>query len=87
VEILCYQRDAAAIHAAVARVRESIGPEGKLTVGLCAYAPATPDAEALRASAAAALDGGASALSFYHYGIMPRRNLSWVRGALSRAAA
>ena len=45
VEILCYQRDAAAIRAAVARVRESIGPEGKLTVGLCAYAPATPDAD------------------------------------------
>jgi hypothetical protein len=54
----------------------------RLVAGLCAYPPASPDAETLQATAQAAVRAGVEELSFYNYGICPPACLDWVRSCI-----
>ena len=54
----------------------------RVWVGLCAYPPASPTAETLAANVEAVARLGVRAVSFYNYGIMPKRNLQWVKTAI-----
>ncbi|NLC58064.1 MAG: hypothetical protein GX774_14630 [Armatimonadetes bacterium] len=83
LETLCYHADAERTGAAVEALGRAAGDPRRVTIGLCAYPPASPDAETLQANACAAAAAGAGALSFYHYGIMPRSHLEWVRQAVA----
>jgi hypothetical protein len=58
------------------------GEVDRVWVGLCAYPPASPNAETLAANAEAVAALGVRAVSFYNYGIMPKRNLQWVKAAI-----
>ena len=84
LEVLCYGRDPDRTRAAVGRLAAATGDPRRVTVGFCAYPPATPDPETLSANVCAAQASGAGGFSFYHYGIMPARNLAWVRGAIGQ---
>ena len=82
-EILCYTPSQESVEEFV---RDAIaamnGNAGKVWVGFCAYPPASPDAETLATNVKTAADLGVRAVSFYNYGIMPRRNLRWVKDAI-----
>lgn len=54
----------------------------QLNVGLLAYYPGSPDQATLERTTQAALDQGIRGFSFYNYGIMPRKNLGWVKAAV-----
>lgn len=55
---------------------------GRLHAGFQAYAPASPDRETLLCTTRAAVEQGVGGFSFYNYGIMPRKNLDWVKAAV-----
>ena len=58
------------------------GEVNRVWVGTCAYPPASPTAETLAANVKAVTELGVRAVSFYNYGIMPKRNLQWVKAAI-----
>ena len=58
------------------------GEVDRVWVGTCAYPPASPTAETLAANVKAVAGLGVRAVSFYNYGIMPKRNLQWVKAAI-----
>lgn len=82
VEVLCYTSDAMQVQKYVGEMIEWLGTPDKLTVGLQAYPPASPNAKVLLDNVRAALDCGVTSFSFYHHGIMPEPNFDWVRDAV-----
>lgn len=54
----------------------------QLHVGFQAYPPVTTDARTLAEQVRTARRLGVNDMNFYNYGIMPRRNLSWIKAAL-----
>lgn len=54
----------------------------RLVTGLCAYPPASPDAETLRQVLARARHLGVEEFSFYNYGIMPEACFEWVSSCI-----
>lgn len=60
------------------------GEVNRVWVGVCAYPPASPNAETLIANVEAVAKLGVRAVSFYNYGIMPKRNLQWVKAAIEK---
>ena len=58
------------------------GRADRVWVGFCVYPPASPDVETLATNVKAATDLGVRAISFYNYGIMPKRNLQWMKAAI-----
>ncbi|HEX2998713.1 MAG TPA: hypothetical protein VHR86_00480, partial [Armatimonadota bacterium] len=83
LEILSYTPDARRTRDAIRRAAAATGGAERVTVGFSCFPPASPNPEALYANVRAAAECGVGALSFYHYGIMPPRNLLWVRQALA----
>lgn len=59
------------------------GNPQRLRVGLRPMWPDTLDPDTLRTRVRIAADRGARGLDFYHYALMPRENLAWIRQALS----
>jgi hypothetical protein len=82
VEILAYTADTAALERQIQAVASELDGLDRLVVGLQAYPPASPDAATLHRNVQAAVRRGVRFLSFYHYGIMPRPNLAWIREAM-----
>jgi hypothetical protein len=67
-------------------IRINLNPETPLHAGFHAYRPVTPDARTLTEQVRAARRLGLTDINFYHYGIMPRANLKWIRAALDDSA-
>lgn len=68
---------------AIARTRAGIGERQRIITGFHAFEPVTPDATTLKAQVATARRSRVRDFNLYNHGIMPRRNLKWVREALS----
>jgi hypothetical protein len=84
-EILCYSSSRESVEQSVQNATTLMnGQAGKVWVGCCAYPPASPDAETLATNVKAAVDLGVRAVSFYNYGIMPKRNLQWIKHTIER---
>ncbi len=82
-EILCYTPSQASVEESVRNATALMnGQADRVWVGVCAYPPASPDAKTLATNVKAAADLGVRAVSFYNYGIMPKRNLQWVKAAI-----
>ena len=82
-EILCYTPSQASVETSVRDATALMNGEvDRVWVGLCAYPPASPNAETLAANVEAVAGLGVRAVSFYNYGIMPKRNLQWVKAAI-----
>jgi hypothetical protein len=81
--ILAYTASPAEVVSKVQAALESGVPgPNHLVTGLCAYPPASPDADTLQAVARAAIGTGVEELSFYNYGICPNSCLKWVRSCI-----
>jgi len=82
--LLCqaFHRDPPVIRAALAEVAVRRGST-PLYAGLQAIPPAARSADDLDLAVLAARDAGVEGIQFYHYGIMPLRNLDWIRSALA----
>ena len=82
-EILCYAPSRESVETSVRNAAALMNGEvDRVWVGLCAYPPASPNAETLAANVEAVAALGVRAASFYNYGIMPKRNLQWVKAAI-----
>ncbi len=81
--ILCaYWTPPQAVAALIGDGRRAVGPDKYLGVGLRAFYPETPNAEALAARASAAVAASADGVNFYNYGLIPEPRLGWVRRAV-----
>jgi len=85
VEYLCYSADPERLRCTIVAAEEETGSAAKVGVGLQAYPPASPNAATLGKSVEVARICGAGLISFYNYGIMPKRNLSWIAQSLGSA--
>lgn len=82
-EILCYTPSREAVENSVQNAARLMdGDASRVWAGFSAYPPASPDAEVLTANVKAVTQLGVQAISFYNYGIMPKRNLQWVKVAI-----
>ena len=82
-EILCYTPSRESVETSVRNAADLMNGEvDRVWVGTCAYPPASPTAETLAANIKAVTELGVRAVSFYNYGIMPKRNLQWVKAAI-----
>jgi hypothetical protein len=59
--------------------RRQIGAPLPIVAGFHAYPPVTPDAVTLVEQMRTARRLGVRDMNFYNYGIMPRRNLKWIK--------
>jgi hypothetical protein len=82
VEYLCYTSDAARIQKTLHEAISDTGSAAKVGAGIQAYPPASPTAETLITSVAAARSCGVSLLSFYNFGLLPKPNMGWIKRAL-----
>ena len=83
-EILCYTPSQESVETSVRDAAALMNGEmDRVWVGTCAYPPASPTAETLAANVEAVAGLGVRAVSFYNYGIMPKRNLQWVKAAIA----
>ncbi len=85
VETLSYTDDPARTEKTISELLLDLPAADRLLIGLQAYPPASPDADALKANVASATGLGIQRFSFYNYGIMPPANLDWVREAVDTA--
>ena len=82
-EILCYTPSQESVETSVQNATTLMNGEvDRVWVGVCAYPPASPTAETLAENVEAVARLGVRAVSFYNYGIMPKRNLQWVKAAI-----
>jgi len=86
VEYLCYTSDPDRIGQIIEIAAQETGSAERVGVGLQAYPPASPNLETLRTSVSKARDCGAGLISFYNYGIMPKRNLGWIAQSLGQGS-
>ena len=86
VEYLCYSPDPERLRRTIVTAEKETGSATKVGVGLQAYPPASPDSTTLGKSVEVARICGAGLISFYNYGIMPKRNLSWIAQSLRSAS-
>lgn len=83
VETLCYTASPDGVESGIKAAVERFGCEtDRVTVGLQAYPPASPDSRTLEKNVRRALDMGVNGFSFYNYGIMPKKCLDWVKNAV-----
>ena len=80
LEILCYTAEPDVLEQQVAHASKAFCEPDDLIVGLSAFAPHSPSRSVLERNVERALEMGVRAFAFYNYGIMPERNLDWVRG-------
>lgn len=87
VEILTYSASPEQVSDSIRDIYTYRIRPDQLTVGMQAYAPASPDRKTLLSTTQAALDQDVRGFSFYNYGIMPRKNLDWVKAAVETIRA
>ncbi len=85
--LCCYYMEPEAVSAVMSASRAALGPDKYLGVGLRVFYPEFTSAEALAASARAAVSAGADGVNFYNYGLIPARRLDWVRKAVHGLAS
>ncbi|MEE2710001.1 MAG: hypothetical protein VYA69_10435 [Gemmatimonadota bacterium] len=84
VEILAYSHDTEQVRNSIRNTCDhGIAPE-QIHAGFGAYHPTSPDEATLIATTEAAMEEGVSGFSYYNFGIMPARNLRWVKSAVAR---
>lgn len=83
VVILAYSSSAEQVKSQICSLRDAGVPSDRVIAGMQAYPPASPDAETLQSTVRAAKDQGVAGYCFYNYGIMPRKNLQWVKQAIA----
>lgn len=82
VMLLCYSTPQDT-RAAIERAKQELGGKTSLVVGFHAYPPVTESLASLRKQADVARSLGVHGINFYNYGIMPRRNLQWVKAVVA----
>jgi hypothetical protein len=81
--ILCaYGMTPEATEALMRQGRAALGPDKRLGAGFRVFYPETADAEQLALRSRAARDGGAAAINYYNYGLIPRKRLDWIGAAV-----
>ena len=83
IELLCYTAQPAQVENMVSAASTQFCDPDDLIVGLSVYTPHTPSPKVLVRNVRQALRMGVRGFSFYNYGIMPERNLAWVRDAVA----
>jgi len=81
VEILAYTSSTSQMEDMIRGKYQEIGNREKLVVGYSVYGSSTPNAETLYNNVRVAIDIGVKHFAFYNYGIMPPKNLEWVKKA------
>lgn len=80
--ILCaYDMAPAEITRQTIAARQALGADRYLGTGLRVFYPEVSGSDALRASVAAAMAGGAEGANFYNYGLIPAPRLDWIKTA------
>lgn len=82
IELLCYTAEPAVVESMVSTASTQFCEPDDLIVGLSVLAPHTPSQKVLIRNVRQALRMGVRGFSFYNYGIMPERNLAWVKEAV-----
>jgi hypothetical protein len=83
--VLAYASDSERVATDVAAYREAIGPDVELRAVLRPSLPDTISTESLAEKAIAAVQAGADAIDFYHYGLAPLQALDRIPAALRAA--
>lgn len=83
--VLGYQDTPVRLAAVLARYREVLGPQARLSVALRPLLPDCQDEANLREKIGHAVAAGAEGLEFYHYAMMPLNRLDWIRQGLAAA--
>ena len=69
----------------LARYREAVGSDARLSVALRPLLPDCQDADNLAAKLQIAAESGVEGIEFYHYAMMPLNRLEWIAGGLRAA--
>lgn len=85
--VLGYQDTPGRLAAVLARYREALGPQARLSVALRPLLPDCQDEANLRQKIRHAVAAGAEGIEFYHYAMMPLNRLDWIRHGLAAAGA
>ena len=80
--ICAYDMDEAATGAALAKARAKAGTDKFVGAGFRVFHPEMSDGTDLARKVAAARAGGAQAVNFYNYGLIPKARLGWIRQAV-----
>jgi len=80
----CYGQDAEQASRIIRDARAVIGQGGPLMAGHHAIYPLCKGPEDLAKRVRVTTDQGADGHVFYNYGLMPRRNMAWIRNALCK---
>lgn len=83
--VLGYQDTPERLAAVLARYREALGPQARLSVALRPLLPDCQDEANLRQKIRQAVQAGADGIEFYHYAMMPLNRLDWIRLGLAVA--
>ena len=81
LELLCYTSQADVVEQMISKATTQYCDADDLICGYSVYSPHTPSAKVLETNVRKALSMGVRGFSFYNYGIMPERNLDWVKSA------
>jgi hypothetical protein len=82
--ILCaYGMTPEATEALMQQGRSALGPDKYLGAGFRVFFPETASAEQLRLRSRAAIAGGAEGINYYNYGLVPKKRLEWIGGAVN----
>lgn len=80
--VLGYRDTPARLETMLARYREAMGPQARLSVTLRPLLPDCQDEANLAAKLRGAASAGVTAVEFYHYAMMPLNRLDWIRRSL-----
>lgn len=83
--VLGYQDTPERLAAVLARYREALRPQARLSVALRPLLPDCHDQANLQQKIRQAVAAGADGLEFYHYAMMPLNRLDWMRQGLAAA--
>lgn len=83
--VLGYQDTPERLTSVLARYREALGPQARLSVALRPLLPDCLDEANLRQKIRHAVQAGADGIEFYHYAMMPLNRLDWIRQGLAAA--
>lgn len=78
--VLAYEETAERVADRI-RTANALTPDISIHCGLLPGHPAVTDGETVRRQVDAAVETGAERVSFYNYGLLPRRNLGWIGAA------
>ena len=82
--ILCaYGMEAPEVEALMRQSRGALGPDKFLGAGFSLFPSQTPSPQALARRSQAALAGGAEGINYYNFGLIPRKRLEWIGGAVA----